>query len=202
MREYVQCAYLALGLADGRYLINGGNYCHHCVLESQRTQWTSSVTVFSPPYSERAHCLDPPQLQRKAGLHNTYYFSSSWGNMSNWFQKGRNSELSCSNVCAGEEGGTITPGGLNCVSVFCFLERTQGGLSFWKRNHENYLKHAYPSSSALLRLHNEGHHILPSFAPQSSCWIQTTWRLAVLLGFFPQKVINLFTEQTEQIFIG
>lgn len=183
------------------------------------------MTVFSPPYSERTHCLDPPQLQRKAGLHNTYFFSSSWGNMPNWFQKGMNSERSCSNTCTGEEGGTITPGGLSCVSVFCFLERTRGGLSFWKRNHgKNYLKHslqchffpptfhpqhnlgtwssfpANSSSSALLRLHYEGHHILSSSAPKPYCWIQATRRVAVLLGFFPKMLLIIYQTNWTNIY--
>ena len=206
----MQCAQ---GLADGKYLINGGDYCHHCTLISPRTQWPSRVAVFSPPSSERAHCLDPSQLLKKrrcsgspTGLRATYSFSRSWGNMSYWFHIGTHSELSCSNKCTGEGGGTIIPGGPNCVCG------SRDDLCFWKRNDgKNSLKHSFqchfvpsafqppsttvpwetlvsrPTPASSPPLHYQTHHIFPNLALQPYCWIQIIWGLAVLCHFFPKR---------------
>ena len=49
--------------------------------------------------------------------------------MSNWFHKGKDSEISCSYKCAGVGGGIIIPGSSN--------------LCFWKRNNrKNSLQHS------------------------------------------------------------
>ena len=62
-------------------------------------------------------------------LQDTHSFSRSWGNMSNWFHKGKDSEISCSYKCAGVGGGLIIPGSSN--------------LCFWKRNNrKNSLQHS------------------------------------------------------------
>lgn len=59
--------------------------------------------------------------------------------MSYWFHKGTRSELSSSNKCTGEGGGTIIPGSPNCASV------SRDDLCFWKRNDGKELAEALSS---------------------------------------------------------
>lgn len=131
--------------------------------------------------------------------------------MSQWFQKGTDSKLSCSNKCTGDEGSTVTP-----VPVW-----TRDDLSFWKRNNgKSFLKHSLqchlllstfqPPKTTLARespCFQTDPSILassawrePSPSPQSASstfhWIQIIRGLA-LFSFSPKGYLL-----AEQIFTG
>lgn len=139
--------------------------------------------------------------------------------MSDWFQKGRNSELSCSKKCTGDGGGTIIPGACNCASKCCFPERTREDLSFWKRNSgKSSLTHSLPPATRcpasqpnpgtcnslfpdlvqqpLPTLHCESHHTLPCLAPQPCCWIQIITGISCFVCFPPKR---LFTYSLDKL---
>ena len=130
-------------------------------------------------------------------LQDTHSFSRSWGNMSNWFQRGKDSELSCSYKCPGVGGGTIIPGSSN--------------LCFWKKKPWKELPVALSSmphcpTTTLASRHNPGVgnslfpdllqrprplctttcHIFTNLVLQPYCWNQITQELMDLFHF-PHK---------------